>query len=498
MGEPRPLVRGPPAALRWRRSSRRPSSATPWPTAGSRSSTGSSSRSADCRRRRRPVRPRGGRRRPGRRPDPAPGSTTSTACAPAYPRRRPSRGPPRRPVPRRARGDDRRGRRHGQRGRPGARPRLHPGPGAGRAPVVPRPGRPRALPGAAGVVRPAQPPRGWAGRRAGRRSSPTAPRAAASRSPTSTPSASTRSSRAVFTAVHELDVYYAEPPASWGYGQKVRTPGDVFEQRVGTCLDTTVALASCLEHLGISVRPRARLPRLLAPRRAGPPRRGQPPGRPGANAVDLGLMGVVETTMVTRERRPAEGPVPPSRPGAQGRVLRRRLVELVGVVDVGHGPAHAGAPRSGPPCPRGRGRRARRVHPGGPAGRDPRRQRDDPRTRAVIEPDPRPRASRRATAGPGLEERPPRPHPAQPAAPQPRRPDDPGATRHAEWQLGLLAQILQEGKTVSVRAVDDLAGAVAADRGRDAYALPGDVLRGMLASRSTIYSGYASDIHRGR
>ena len=65
-------------------------------------------------------------------------------------------------------------------------------------------------------------------------------------------------------------------------------------------------------------------------------------------------------------------------------------------------------------------------------------------------------------------------------------------------QLGLLAQILQEGKTVSVRAVDDLAGAVAADRGRDAYALPGDVLRGMLASRSTIYSGYTSDIHRGR
>ena len=63
-------------------------------------------------------------------------------------------------------------------------------------------------------------------------------------------------------------------------------------------------------------------------------------------------------------------------------------------------------------------------------------------------------------------------------------------------QLGLLAQILQEGKTVSVRAVDDLAGAVAADRSRDAYALPGDVLRGMLASRSTIYSGYASDVHK--
>ena len=116
---------------------------------------------------------------------------------------------------------------------------------------------------------------------------------------------------AVFTAVHERDVYYAEPPASWGYGQKVRTPGDVFEQRVGTCLDTTIALASCLEHVGITpVVWVARGHAFLGYWRRG--EQGLPDAAslqiaPAANAVDLGLMGVVETTMVTRERRPPQG-----------------------------------------------------------------------------------------------------------------------------------------------------------------------------------------------
>ena len=30
---------------------------------------------------------------------------------------------------------------------------------------------------------------------------------------------------AVFTAVHDREIFYAQPPASWGYGQKVRYPG---------------------------------------------------------------------------------------------------------------------------------------------------------------------------------------------------------------------------------------------------------------------------------
>ncbi len=56
---------------------------------------------------------------------------------------------------------------------------------------------------------------------------------------------------AIWDAVRELDIRYAEPPASWGlHGQKVRTPQEVLEGRLGTCLDTTLTLAALLEQVG--------------------------------------------------------------------------------------------------------------------------------------------------------------------------------------------------------------------------------------------------------
>ena len=117
-------------------------------------------------------RPRGrrrGRGRPGRRPHPPVAAPRRQPAVRHTPRGRPSRDPAGRPVPRRARGgDDRRGRRDGDRGRPGARPRLHAGPGTGRSAVVARPVGTGALARAAGVVRPAQPPRRRARRRPGR------------------------------------------------------------------------------------------------------------------------------------------------------------------------------------------------------------------------------------------------------------------------------------------------------------------------------------------
>ena len=59
----------------------------------------------------------------------------------------------------------------------------------------------------------------------------------------------------------------------------------------------------------------------------------------------------------------------------------------------------------------------------------------------------------------------------------------------------MLANQLQDGRTVSVRAVDDLTGAVVSEGARDAYALPADVQRAMLANKATIYSGHARDDH---
>ncbi|MDN3495208.1 DUF3320 domain-containing protein [Planococcus sp. APC 4015] len=58
---------------------------------------------------------------------------------------------------------------------------------------------------------------------------------------------------AIFDAMAARDIRYAEPPASWGVvGQKVRTPAEVLEGRLGTCLDTTVTLAAVLEQAGIN------------------------------------------------------------------------------------------------------------------------------------------------------------------------------------------------------------------------------------------------------
>jgi len=58
---------------------------------------------------------------------------------------------------------------------------------------------------------------------------------------------------AVFDAMLARDIRYAEPPASWGAnGQKIRTPAEVLEGRLGTCLDTTLTMAAALEQAGIN------------------------------------------------------------------------------------------------------------------------------------------------------------------------------------------------------------------------------------------------------
>lgn len=57
---------------------------------------------------------------------------------------------------------------------------------------------------------------------------------------------------AVYDAMRARDVRYAEPPASWGdVGQKVRTPAEVLDGRLGTCLDTAVTYAAALEQAGV-------------------------------------------------------------------------------------------------------------------------------------------------------------------------------------------------------------------------------------------------------
>ena len=65
---------------------------------------------------------------------------------------------------------------------------------------------------------------------------------------------------AIYTAICNLGITYALPPASFETdGQKIRLPGQILENRVATCLDTTMLFASALEQAGLN--PIVALPR---------------------------------------------------------------------------------------------------------------------------------------------------------------------------------------------------------------------------------------------
>ena len=58
---------------------------------------------------------------------------------------------------------------------------------------------------------------------------------------------------AIYSAIANLDISYAVPPASFERdGQKIRLPGQIIENRVATCLDSTMLFASTLEQAGLN------------------------------------------------------------------------------------------------------------------------------------------------------------------------------------------------------------------------------------------------------
>jgi len=57
---------------------------------------------------------------------------------------------------------------------------------------------------------------------------------------------------AVFSAIQETGLTYINPPASFeSEGQRVRTPGRLFDDGMGTCLDLAVLASACLEQCGL-------------------------------------------------------------------------------------------------------------------------------------------------------------------------------------------------------------------------------------------------------
>lgn len=57
---------------------------------------------------------------------------------------------------------------------------------------------------------------------------------------------------AIYSAIADLGLHYAEPPASFeSRGQKIRRPTTIIEERLATCLDTTLLFAAALEAAGL-------------------------------------------------------------------------------------------------------------------------------------------------------------------------------------------------------------------------------------------------------
>ncbi|KRE25635.1 DNA helicase [Mycobacterium sp. Soil538] len=143
--------------------------------------------------------------------------------------------------------------------------------------------------------------------------------------------------RAVFDAMRARDIRYAEPPASWGdHGQKVRTPAEVLEGRLGTCLDTTLVMAAALEHAGIN----STIWMLKGHAFLGYWRTDSALSMVSTtevvdvvNQVDLGNIGLVETTMTTQSAAAATFDAALSAPRVR-HLHGNDLTDIIGVTDI--------------------------------------------------------------------------------------------------------------------------------------------------------------------
>ncbi|MDV3130186.1 DUF3320 domain-containing protein [Mycobacterium sp. 21AC1] len=142
--------------------------------------------------------------------------------------------------------------------------------------------------------------------------------------------------RAVFDAMRAKDIRYAEPPASWGDdGQKVRTPAEVLDGRLGTCLDTTLTMAAVLEQAGINstiwiLRGHAFLGYWRMDGALGTVSTTEVVDV--VNQVDLGAIGLVETTMVTQSMDDVS--FDDARQVPRVKHLSAGLGDIIGVTDI--------------------------------------------------------------------------------------------------------------------------------------------------------------------
>src|SRR5215213_7839980 len=139
---------------------------------------------------------------------------------------------------------------------------------------------------------------------------------------------------AIADVLQRRGIRYSEPPISWSdLGQQVRSPGDVLTWRVGTPLDTVVLMAAALEQAGI--RPllwlaegHSFLGYWREERSA--ESAATTDAAPLVNLVDLGLIGLVETTLLTSKGEPGADLHTPAYTGW----LAGEIDRILGVTDV--------------------------------------------------------------------------------------------------------------------------------------------------------------------
>ena len=295
---------------------------------------------------------------------------------------------------------------------------------------------------------------------------------------------------AVVDTLVAQQIAYAEPPASWGLGQQIRGPDQVLHGRVGTCLDTTVLMASVLEHLGIHPvlwlayghafvgwwrDAELALPDAASLQTAS-----------AVNAVDLDLMGVCETTLLTREKRAPKDVFRRSQQVLKDSYFTTSTQELVAVVDVAQSRLMGVLPVP-----------ARRQRPDGvvevveyqaptvtlgegtPAAAAP----GPARTRAATPVPPRVQAWKNELLDLTLR---------NPLLNLGRVTQLPLVI--PDGTLGTFARMLSAGDAFATRAVDNLVGNVIAEVSRGDR-LPGDALRSMLAQKS-LFSRFEGIDHK--
>src|SRR3954467_414223 len=221
--------------------------------------------------------------------------------------------------------------------------------------------------------------------------------------------------QAIAEVMRRRGIRYSEPPVSWSdLGQQVRTPGDVLTWRVGTPLDTVVVMAAALEQAGL--RPllwlaegHAFLGYWREERSA--ESAATTDAAPLVNLVDLGLIGLVGTTLLTSMGEPGADLHRPAYTGW----LTGELDRILGVTDVSRARKDGIFPLPARACDEAGVLQVVESRPALPsAAAKPEPAPARPRRNARAGPAGRALEAGGAGAGAAVEERAARPQPAQP------------------------------------------------------------------------------------